>query len=87
MKISSVLLAANSTYGARSEFENFFEFLRRDPQIETVAVAHPLLRRQEIQSTKDSVVTSRGNQREYSRASLKTPTIFFGRQVSVAIEK
>lgn len=52
MKISSVLLAANSTYGARSEFENFFEFLRREPQIETVAIAHPLLRRQGIQSTK-----------------------------------
>jgi glycosyltransferase involved in cell wall biosynthesis len=46
-----VLLAANSTFSARSEFENFFDFLSHDPQISLTSLAHPLLRNQAQQKT------------------------------------
>lgn len=41
-----VLLAAHSTFSARSEFENFFDFLCRKPEVSVTSLAHPLLKGQ-----------------------------------------
>jgi len=44
--MTKVLLIANSSFTAKSEFENFFNYLSQNLQVSVTSVAHPLLRTQ-----------------------------------------